>query len=152
MQKENVANFVRLAKKVFVIFSCVMIVAIMVSLTFAFSRVFAFYIIAPLLIVLYLVAYAFYALRVSMSIVIAVEVTDQVIHLKTNRKTFTYDAKTGCVAVKENKGSFVGTFRTQDSEDKFVFLRHVPFTKRYEVAFTEDDMRLICPAAFGEDE
>lgn len=151
MFKESIANYVRIMKKLFVIFSCFMIVAIMVSLTFAFNQFVAFYVIAPLLIVAYLVAYGFYAIRVSMSVVIAVEVTDLVIHLKTKRRTFTYDAKAGCVAMKEKRGSFVGTFRTQDSEDKFVFLRHVPFTKSYETAFTEEDMRLIYPA-FGEDE
>ena len=60
-------------------------------------------------------------------------------------------AEQAMAAMKEKRGSFVGTFRTQDSEDKFVFLRHVPFTKSYETAFTEEDMRLIYPA-FGEDE
>ena len=89
MFKESIANYVRIMKKLFVIFSCFMIVAIMVSLTFAFSQFVAFYVIAPLLIVAYLVAYGFYAIRVSMSVVIAVEVTDLVIHLKTKRRTFT---------------------------------------------------------------
>lgn len=145
MEKRSIVNFVRLVKKAFVIFSCVMLAAIMVSLTFAFSKVFAFYIIAPALIVAYLVVYGVYALYVSMGLVLGIEVTDQVVHLKTKRKTFTYDVKMGCIAVKVKKNKFVATFRTQDSQDKFTFLRHVPFTKHYEVAFSEDEIRLFYP-------
>ena len=146
MEKPIVANYVRRMKKLFVIFSFVMIPAVMISLIFAFNGVFAFYIVAPVLAVAYLVAYGFYAMRVSMSVVIAVEMTDVVVHLKTKRKTFTYDAKMGCVAMKAKKGKYIGTFRTQNSEDKFIFLRRVPFTKRYEVAFSPEDMRLLFPA------
>ena len=145
MEKPTVANYVRLIKKLFVIFSCVMIPAIMVCLVFAFGGVFAFYFIAPVLILAYLIVYGLYAIRISMSVVIGLEVTDQVIHLKTKRKTFTYDAKTGCVAMKAKKGKFIGTFRTQDSEDKFIFLRHVPFTKHYDIAFSADEMRYLFP-------
>ena len=152
MEKEIVANYVRRIKKLFVIFSCVMIPAIMVCLIFAFGGSIAFCIIAPVLIVVYLILYGVYALYVSMGLVVGYEVTDLVVHIKTKRKTFTYDARMGCVAIKVKKGKFVGTFRTQDSEDKFVFLRRVPFTKRYEVAFTEDDMRRIFPAFEEEGE
>lgn len=146
MEKSSVANYVRLVKKIFVIFSCVMIPAIMVFLILAFNRFVAFYVLAPVAIVAYLAVYAVYALRVSMGIVIAVEKTDLVVHIRTKRKTFTYDANMGCVALKEKNGKFIGTFRTQDSEDKFIFLKHVPFTRRYETAFTREEMRLLFPA------
>ena len=145
MEKALIVNYVRLVKKLFVIFSCVMLPAVMVCLIFAFGGSIAFCILAPALIIAYLTVYALYALRVSMGIVLGAEVTESVVHLKTKRKTFTYDARCGCVGVKVKKNKFVCTFRTQTSEDTFTFLRRVPFAKRYEEGFGEDEMRRIVP-------
>ena len=146
MEKTVIVKYVRLVKKLFVIFSCVMIPAVMVSLILAVNGYVAFYAIAPVLAVGYLVVYGLYAMRVSMSVVLAMDVTDEVVHLKTKRKTFTYDAKRGCVGMKAGKKKFVGTFRTQDSQDSFIFLRRVPFAKRYETGFTAEEMRRVYPA------
>ena len=82
---------------------------------------------------------------VSMGTVLSVEVTEQVVHVVTKRKTFTYDAGS-CVAVKAKSGRYVATFRGNDSQDSFIFYTRVPFTGRYEGAFTKEDLRAFYPA------
>lgn len=145
-EKQGVVKYVGIMKKLFVIFSCIALPIFMVSLVFAFARYIAFFIIAPAILILYFVVYGFYAMRVSMGTVIGIEITDKVVHLKTKRKTFTYDVKSGCVSMTPKKNYFVGTFRTQDSQDRFLFYRHVPFTKYYEEQFTFAEMQRLYPA------
>lgn len=100
-----------------------------------------FLVVAALVLVAYFVFYAFYALNVSMGTVLEIEVTDKVVHLITKRKTFTYDVKMGCVAVKAKGNRYVCTFETQDSRDKFIFYRRAPFTSFSDEGFTEEDIR-----------
>lgn len=145
MEKAGVVKYVRTMKKLFILFSVVAIPAIMVSLVFAFSRYAAFYFIAPALIILYLVVYGFYAMHVSMGAVLEVQVTKEVVHIRTKRKTFTYDAQNGCVDMKVYKNKFVGTFRAQNSQDKFTFYRRVLFSKYSEEQFTEGDIARFYP-------
>lgn len=99
----------------------------------------------------WLVAYGTYAMRVSMGTVIGLETTGKVVHLYTRRKTFTYDARMGCVAVKVKSNRYICTFETQDSRDKFTFYRRAPFSGFTETQFTEDDILSFCPAFDGED-
>lgn len=144
--KQGIRRYVDLMKKLFIAFSVVVIPSFMVCLVYAFTGAMAFCIIAPALGVLYLAVYALYALRISMGTVIGTEITDKFIHLKTKRKTFTYDAQTGCVGVKAKKNKFVCTFQTQDSRDKFVFLRRFAFFGNGEKQFTAEEIRAFYPA------
>ena len=141
--KDGVEKYVKIVRQLFIIFNVIAIPAFMVSLVFAFSSFMAFYFIAPAVGILYFTVYGLYTMRVSLGVVIGMEVTDQVIHLKTRRKTFTYDAKRGCVAMKVYKNKFVGTFETQDSRDKFIFYRHPPFLPYSAEQFTAADMERI---------
>ena len=84
-------------------------------------------------------------MHVSMGTVIALEVTEQSVHLTTKRKIFTYDTQGGCIDVKAKNGRYVATFRGHGSEDRFIFYTHVPFTKRYEEAFVKADLRAFYP-------
>ncbi len=102
-------------------------------------------------VLLWLTAYGFYALRVSMGTVLGIECTDKVVHLHTKRKIFTYDVRMGCVAVRVKGNRYICTFETQDSRDKFTFYRHAPFSKYSDAQFTEDDILSFCPAFEGED-
>lgn len=145
-EKAGIVKYVSIMKKLFVMFSIVALPAIMVCLIFAFSDAIAFQIIAPVAIAVYLFVYGAYALRVSMGTVIGIEVTAQVVHLRTKRKTFTYDVKRGCVAMKVTKRRFVGTFETQDSREKFVFYRRVLFSKWSEEQFTPEEIARFYPA------
>ena len=144
-EKAGIVKYVSIMKRIFVVFSIIALPAIMVFFVFAFSRIFAFYFIAPAAVVLYLAAYGFYALHVSMGTVIGIEVTDKVVHLKTKRKTFTYDVRQGCVDMKVTPRKFVGTFETQDSRDKFTFYRRVLFTKWSEEQFKKEEIALFYP-------
>ena len=143
--KPDLVKYVRLVKRLFVLFSVITIPAFMVCLVLAFEKMPVFYYLTPVVGVGYFIVYALYTMQVSMGLVLGIEVTDQVVHIKTKRKTFTYDVKEGCVAMKVTAKKFVGTFRTQDSEDKFVFYRHPPFMRWGAEQFTEDDIRAFYP-------
>lgn len=145
-ERPAIVKFVKIIKRLFVAFSIIAIPLIMASLVLAFAGYLVFQIVAPIAIVLYFVLYGAYALNISMGTVVGMEVTEQVVHIKTKRKTYTYDAKTGCVDLKITKRKFVATFRTQDSQDKFTFYRRVPFGKYYDEQFTLEEMREIYPA------
>ncbi len=143
--KAGIVHYVGVLKKIFIAYSAVMLLGIMFSLLFAFSGYLGFMILAPVLIVVHLAVYAFYALRITMGLALAVEVTPEVVHVKTKRRTYTYDAQKGCIAVKTYKNKFVCTFATQDSVDKFVFLRRAPFSKYYEEQFTAEEIAAFYP-------
>lgn len=143
--KEGVLKFVRIIKSLFIVFSVVMIAAFMVTMVFAFNRFFAFYFISPALLLTWLVFYGLYAMRVSMGTVIGVEVTPEVVHLKTRRKTYTYDRQRGCENIKVYPNKFVGTFATDKSRDKFIFYRRVLFSKYSEEQFTAEDIAAFYP-------
>lgn len=108
-------------------------------------------VVVALLALSWLIVYGVYSFRVSMGTVIGIEVTAKVVHLYTKRKTFTYDAHMGCVAVKVKRNRYVCTFETQDSRDSFLFYRHAPFSKYSDEQFTEEDIVSFCPAFEGED-
>lgn len=144
-EKPAVLNFVKIWKKLFILFSIVAIPGIMVCLVFAFMKAMAFWIIAPAAILIYLTVYAVYALHISMGAAIGFEATDKVVHVITKRKTYTYDVKRGCVDVKVTKRKFVCTFETQNSRDKFTFYRRVMFAKRYEEQFTPEEIASFYP-------
>ena len=145
-EKDGIVKYVGIVKKLFLALSFVAIPAFMVCLVLAFSGFKPFAFVAPAVGVGYLVIYGFYAMRVSMGTVLGVEVTDKVVHLKTKRKTFTYDVKRGCVGVKIYNNRFVCIFQTQDSRDGFIFYRRVLFSKYSEEQFTRDDLRAFYPA------
>ncbi|MDE7295654.1 MAG: hypothetical protein K2N84_00120 [Clostridia bacterium] len=144
--KQAIKKYVDILKRLFVAFSVVVIPSFMVCLVYAFTGALAFCIIAPALGIVYLVVYAFYALKISMGTVIGTEITDKVVHLKTKRKTFTYDVRRGCVDVKVKKNKFIATFQTQDSRDKFVFLRRFAVFGSGAEQFTVEDIRAFYPA------
>ena len=98
-EQPAVVRYVRLMKKWVVILSCLVIPAIMVCAVFAFAGYIGFWIVTPAVLIVYLAVYAWYALHVSMGTVIGLEVTSEVIHVKTKRGTYTYDVKTGCAGV-----------------------------------------------------
>lgn len=150
--KEPIRRYVALVKKLFIVFSVVMIFFIMNALVFAFSGYLVFKILAPAAIVLYFTVYGLYALRVQMGTAIGIEVTNEVVHVKTKRKTFTYDVRCGCKSVKVKKNRFICIFETQDSRDSFIFYRKVPFAKAYEEGFTEEDIARFYSAALRTEE
>ena len=143
--KEGILKYVKIIKRLYVVFTTIVFVALMVSAVFAFNRVFAFYFIAPALLLLWLVVYGLYALRVSMGTVIGVEITKDVVHLKTKRKTYTYDRERGCENIKVKGNKFIGTFVTERSRDKFIFYRRVLFSKYQDEQFTKEDIALFYP-------
>ena len=144
--KPDLVKYVRIVKQLFVVFSVIAIPAFMVCLVFAFEKMPVFYYLTPAIGVGYFVVYGLYTMKISMGLVLGIEVTEQVVHVKTKRKTFTYDVKEGCVAVKVTNKKFICTFRTQNSEDKFVFCRHLPFKQWSAEQFTENDIRAFYPA------
>lgn len=85
-----------------------------------------------------------------MGTVLGVQFMGDSLRLVTKRKTFLYDAKEGCISVKEKKNKFIAVFRTADSQDSFIFYRRVLFTPYHEEQFTADDMKLIYPAFLAE--
>jgi hypothetical protein len=145
-EKTGIRKYVTVLRNLFIAFSIVVIPAFLACLSLAFCRFAAFYILAPAVGISYFVVYGLYAMRVSMGTVIAVETTDRVVHLRTRRKTFTYDLNGGCVAVSVYKNRFVCTFESENARDRFVFYRYVPFTPRYEEQFTAEEIGLFYPA------
>ena len=143
--KEGILKYVNIIKRLYIAFCVVMGVALMVCAVFAFNKFFAFYFITPALLLAWLVVYGLYAMRVSMGTVIGIEVTKEVIHLKTKRKTYTYDREKGCEDIKVKGNKFVGTFVTQHSRDKFIFYRRVLFSKYHDEQFTAADIALFYP-------
>lgn len=139
-EQPTVVRYVRTMKKWMVILSCIAIPAIMICAVFAFMGYIGFWIVTPVALVVYLVIYGWYALHVSMGTAIGLEVTPEVVHVKTKRGTYTYDVRSGCVAVREKRHAVVATFCTQTSQDSFIFYRRAPFSKPYETAFTENDI------------
>lgn len=138
-----VIRFVKTVKKIFVIFSCFAIPVIMVCAVFAFLGYIGFWIVTPLVLIAYLAVYCWYAMHISMGTVIGIEVTDQVVHVKTRRGLYTYDAERGCTAVCRKRHAWLVTFCTQTTKDKFIFYSRVPFAKPYETAFTQEDIDLF---------
>ena len=102
----------------------------MVLLVFAFNGTALgkpiFFSAAAVVLIGYFIAYGFYTMRVSLGTVLGIETTNEVVHLHTARKTYTYDVRMGCVGVKEHRNRFVAVFRTQDSRDSFTFYKHAP--------------------------
>lgn len=145
-EKEGIVRYVRTVRKLFIALSVVVIPLFFVCLTFAIARYAAFWIITPVLGIAYFVLYGVYVMRVSLGTVIGVQLTQEVIHVRTLRKTYTYDRQAGCVSVKKKGKKFVATFRTQDSEDSFLFYNRVLFSPYHEEQFTADEMSLIYPA------
>lgn len=143
--KEGVVKFVRIIKRLYLAFSAIVFAALMVSLVYAFNRIYAFYIITPALFLLWVVVYALYALRISMGTVLGIEVTDEVVHLKTKRKTYTFDRERGCESVKVKGNKFIGTFANGKSRDKFVFYRRVLFSNYAAEQFTAEEIALFYP-------
>ena len=139
-EQPTVLRYVRSMKKAMVIFSFFAIPAIMVCAVFAFLNYIGFWIVTPVAVIAYLAVYAVYALRVSMGTVIGLEVTNDVVHVKTKRAVYTYDVRSGCVGVRKKKHGWVATFRTQDAQDCFTFYSRAPFAKPYETAFTQADI------------
>ena len=135
-----VLRYVRAMKKAMVLVSCIAIPAIMICAVFAFLGYIGFWIVTPAVLIVYFALYGWYALRVSMGTVIGTEVTDTVVHVKTKRAVYTYDVNAGCVAVRQKKNCWVATFRTQTSQDSFIFYRRAPFSRPYETAFTQADI------------
>ena len=143
--KEGIVKYVKIIKRLYVIFTIIILLAVMISAVFAFNKFAAFYIITPVLIVLWLTVYGLYALRVSMGTVLGVEVTKEFIYLKTKRKTYTYDREKGCEEIKYKGNKFIGTFVTERSRDKFVFYRRVLFSKYQDEQFTVEDIAAFYP-------
>lgn len=135
-----VIRYVRAMKRCILLLSCIAIPAIMVCAVFAFLGYIGFWIVTPVALVAYLALYGWYALRVSMGTVIGTEVTDTVVHVKTKCTVYTYDVKSGCIAVRQKKNCWIATFRTQTSQDSFIFYRRAPFSRPYETAFTQEDI------------
>lgn len=144
--KEGVVKYVKIVKRLFIAFSVVALPALMVSLVFALNGIWACYIVAPVILLVWLVVYALYAMYVSMGAVLGVEIAGGSVNVKTKRKSFTYDVDGGCIDVKVKKNSFVCTFRNRNSQDKFIFYRRVLFSKYSEEQFTSDDIRPFYPA------
>ncbi len=142
-------KYVRLMKKLFVVFSVIVIPLFMVLLVFACNTTgtaqIIFIIVTVLFGVGYLSVYGFYEMHVSMGTALGVEIATKVVHIVTKRKTFTYDLRMGCIDMKVKKNRYIGTFETQDSRDKFIFYRHAPFTKYSDTQFTEKDIRQFYP-------
>lgn len=143
--KEAIVRYVKGMGKIVTAICVVLAIFSMVSLVFAFGGFIGFMILAPVGIIAFLTVYSVYALKVSLDTVMGIEVTKEVVHVKVKRKIFTYDAVTGCIAVKEYKNKFVCTFQTQDSVDKFTFYKRPPFSKPYAEGFTEGEIRSFCP-------
>lgn len=149
IEKSGVIKYVGIVKKIFVAFSIVVLPAFMVFLVLAVNGATGFMIVAPIVLVVYLAVYAVYALKFSMGLAVGYQTTNEVVHIKTKRKVYTYDVKAGCTAVKATPRKFVCTFETQDSRDTFVFLRRAPFSPYSEEQFTADDLRKFFPAIDG---
>lgn len=144
------AKFVGRMKTLFLLFSAVALPAMMIILVFAINGSPAGKIVfgcaGGALALGYLVAYGFFAMRVTMGTAVALSTTDKVVYVTTDRKVFTYDVEMGCVAVKEKRNRYICTFRTQDSQDSFCFYRRAPLSGYADGQFSEADIRSFCPA------
>lgn len=98
-EKEGIVRYVRTVRKLLIAFSAVAVPLFFVCLTFAIARYAAFWIITPVLGVLYFTLYGVYVMRVSLGTVLGVQLTEELIYVKTLRKTFAYDRREGCVSV-----------------------------------------------------
>lgn len=145
-EKPAILRYVKFWKKLFVIFSCVALPALMICLIYALIGYIGFWFVSAGIAVVYLVIYGLYAIFISMGTVIGFETNNSVVYVRTKRKTYTYDVKRGCKAVKANRRKFVCTFETQDSRDKFTFLRKVMFARSYEEQFTAEEIAAFYPA------
>ena len=143
--KEGILKFVKIIKRLYIAFTVVVLGAFLISTVFAFNQFFAFYFISPALLILWVTVYALYALRVSMGTVIGIEVTKEVVHLKTKRKTYTYDRERGCEKLEVRGNKFVGTFVAEGARDKFMFYRRVLFTKYQDEQFTAEELSAFYP-------
>ena len=142
--KAPIVRYVNLIRRICTVILAVLFVCTMISLLFAFNRYIGFMILAPVFFILFLALYGVYAVKIGLNTVIGLEVTEEVIHVKTRRKTFTFDAGS-CSGVKETDRKFVCTFLSEGASDSFTFLRRVPFAKAGEEGFTEEDIRLVYP-------
>ena len=149
IEKQGIVKYAKIMKRLFVVMSIVVLPLFMLCLVYAFMGFAAFWIITPVLGVGYLTAYGFYAMRLSMGTVTGIEVTDKVVHVKTPRKTFTYDVRMGCIAVRVKKNKFICTFRTEDSKDTFLFYRRVLFSPYYQEQFTKEEVAQFYPKLEG---
>ena len=146
--KDGSVKYVRLMKKLFVVFSVVMLPVFMTLLVFAFNGTDIgkpiLFSAAAVALVLYFIVYGYYTMRVTLGTVLGVETTNEVVHLHTARKTYTYDVHMGCVQLKEHKNRFVAVFETQDSRDSFVFFKRAPFSAFSDTQFSLDDISRFC--------
>ena len=142
--KQGAVKYVRLMRKLFTALSCVALPVFMVLLVFAFNGTAhgkpIFFSAAAVVLIGYFIAYGFYTMRVSLGTVLGIETTNEVVHLHTARKTYTYDVRMGCVGVKEHRNRFVAVFRTQDSRDNFTFYKHAPFSSFSDGQFSSGDI------------
>lgn len=143
--KESIVRYVGRMKTVSLVLRVALILFTLVALVFAFNGYIGYMILAGVSVLVYIALYVFYASKISMDVVMGIEQTKEVVHLKVKRKTFTYDAETGCIGVKEYAKKYVCTFQTQDSVDRFTFYKRAPFAKPYETGFTEREIRAFCP-------
>ncbi len=143
--KEDIIHFVTVMRHFFVAFGCVTIPAFMVCAVFAFSGYLAFWFVAAGILVVFLTVYAVYTLKFTLGTAIGLEISPEVVNVKTKRKIFTYDVKEGCVSVKTKRNKFICVFETQSSREKFTLYRRVPFAK-YREQFTKEEILRFYPA------
>ena len=148
--KPAIQRYVKFIGNVATVCRIVLFLMLMVSLVIGLNGYIGFLMIAGFSLVAFFVVHGVYALHFSMGTVLGVELTPEVIHLKTKRKTFTYDAAGGCIAVKELSNRYICTFQTQDSVDKFTFYKRVPFAKPFESGFTEEEIARFYPPLAGD--
>ena len=111
--KEAILRYVKFMKRLTLSVCIPLLVLLMVSLIFSFLRVIGFMIIGGASLVALFAVYGWYQISFSMGTVIRMEVTEEVVYIYTNRKTFTYDAVGGCIGVKETaKNIFARLQRT----------------------------------------
>ena len=142
--KEGSVHYVRTMKKVFTIFSACFFVFWMLLTMLAFNGTELgkpiLFSLSAVLLVGWFVLYAFYTNRITLGTVLGIETTNEVVHLHTARKTYTYDVHIGCVSVKKHRNRFVAVFETQDSRDSFTFFKHAPFSTFSDGQFSSDDI------------
>ncbi len=143
--KEPILRYVKFMKKIVLLVCIPLLILIAISLIFSFMGVIGFMIIGGASVIALFSVYGWYQIFFSMGTVTNFEMTKEVVHIHTRRKTFTYDAVGGCVGVKETPRKYICTFATQDSEDKFTFYKKVPFMKPYEACFTEEEILRFYP-------
>lgn len=146
--KGGAVKYVRRMKKIFILFSIVVLPTLMTLLVFAFNGTALgkpiFFTASAVVLIGYFVAYGFYTMRVTLGTVLGIETTNEVVHLHTSRKTYTYDVNMGCVGIKEHKNRYVAVFRTHDSRDSFIFYKHAPLSSYADGQFSERDISRFC--------